>query len=312
MTMSNKDLVLFRAESYALSRDALIRTAELLEATTGFRALCGCELEFYVTPLGGALPPKMDASWASLTSPRPEIAWSVVPEVAPGQFELRVSHAHPVVAVDTLLLAKAAIITEAGRLGLYVDFRPRPYAALPGNALHLHLSLVTKSFDEPFTKSCWPGPESEVTQMVIAGLCYLMRESMIVFCPTVESYKRLRMRFVTGPYRYANAPKHVSWGGNNRTVAIRIPDNPLDPSRRHLEHRVPGADADPYLSVAAILIAASHGIEKELPLILPKSWGECQVDDYTMTLLPQTLSEAGNSFNSGSVIKVKLPELLRQ
>src|SRR5207244_4647300 len=89
----------------------------------------------------------------------------------------------------------------------------------------------------------------------------LMREFAVMFCPTVNSYKRA----VPGTW----APTNVTWGIDNRTTALRAIC--AGPKSTRIEHRLPGADANPYLSLAASLASGLYGVEKELELSAPSA-----------------------------------------
>jgi glutamine synthetase len=119
---------------------------------------------------------------------------------------------------------------------------------------------------------------------------------MLLCAPNANSYRRLR------PLSYA--PTAPTWGHNNRTVALRIPIG--DPAARRIEHRVAGADANPYLVLAAVLAGIHHGLSHELvpdapiignayaqvPASLPLSWERAIEALDRATILPGYLGEA--------------------
>jgi glutamine synthetase len=133
--------------------------------------------------------------------------------------------------------------------------------------------------------------ETAIMRYAIAGLLSNMLQDFHIFAPNPESYAR----FSAAPLRegvYNNAPINVSWGGNNRTTAIRIPASTAYPNNRHIEHRVSGADANPHKVIAAILEGAKRGLlnKQEPPA---KIWGDAAHKQYApLPAFPKTLEEA--------------------
>jgi glutamine synthetase len=97
-------------------------------------------------------------------------------------------------------------------------------------------------------------PISDTLRHAVGGLLQTMREGMAIFAPNANSYRRLR----PGSY----APVRGLWGGDNRTVPLRIPGGSEKAIR--IEHRVAGADANPYLVMATVLAGIHHGITNKL------------------------------------------------
>jgi glutamine synthetase len=116
----------------------------------------------------------------------------------------------------------------------------------------VHLSLIDRSGRNVFDNGTSEG--SELLRHAAGGLAALMPESMAFFAPNVNSYRRF------APDMFA--PVNRRWGVNNRSAGIRIPIGPS--AARRLEHRCAGADASPYLVMAAILAAVHHGLTKKL------------------------------------------------
>ena len=173
-------------------------------------------------------------------------------EFAPGQFEINLGHVDDMVlAADQGVLLKRCIKAAARATGQRATFMAKPYADQSGSGLHIHLSLLDGQGRNLFGET--PDGERQLGHAV-RGLQDLMAESMLVFAPNANSYRRLR------PLTYA--PTAPTWGWNNRTVALRIP--PGGPSARRIEHRVAGSDANPYLVLAAMLAGVLHGLEQRL------------------------------------------------
>jgi glutamine synthetase len=171
-------------------------------------------------------------------------------EFAPGQFEINLGHVDEMLlAADQAALLKRCIKAAARATGQRATFMAKPFAEQSGSGLHVHLSLLDREGRNLFGAA--PDGDRRLGH-AICGLQDLMAESMLVFAPNANSYRRLR------PLTYA--PTAPTWGWNNRTVALRIP--PGGPAARRIEHRVAGSDANPYLVLAAVLAGVLHGLER--------------------------------------------------
>ncbi|HEY3936214.1 MAG TPA: hypothetical protein VGL97_02195, partial [Bryobacteraceae bacterium] len=146
-----------------------------------------------------------------------------------------------------------------------------------GNGLHIHLSMLDRDGRNVFAGSDEAGSQS--LRHAIGGMQALMPESMALFAPSRNSYRRLQ------PGMFA--PVNRSWGVNNRSVGMRIPAGP-DESRR-IEHRAAGADANPYLALAAVLAAAHHGLLNKLDPGAPAKGNVSKEPD---PALPFTIDDA--------------------
>jgi glutamine synthetase len=125
----------------------------------------------------------------------------------------------------------------------------------------------------------------------LAGLIQLMPELMVMVCPTVNSYKRT----VPGTW----APVNASWGIENRTAAIRA--IPGSKKATRIEFRLPGADSNPYLAMAASLAAGLHGVERSLQP--PPSCAENAYETASAAPLPRTLAEATARFKASACMR---------
>ncbi|MDZ7627326.1 MAG: glutamine synthetase family protein [Parvularculaceae bacterium] len=173
---------------------------------------------------------------------------AAVIEAGPSQFEVNLKHQPDiVVAADQAVWLKRAIRGIAAQHGLAASFMAKPFGDLPGNGMHAHMSFLNAKGANVF--------ETEKTLLhAIAGLIATMQEGMILFAPHLNSWRR----FQEG----SHAPTRAAWGRENRTAPIRIPAD--GGANTRFEHRVAGADANPYLVLAAILSGALHGIDKKL------------------------------------------------
>jgi glutamine synthetase len=172
-------------------------------------------------------------------------ASAAVAEYAPGQFEINLEHRDdPVAACDDAIYLKRIIKAAARELGFQATFMARPFANYSGSGMHLHVSIQDKQGVNQFAA------DDATLRAAVAGLQRCMEESMLIFAPHANSYRRFR--------EHAYVPLSPSWGYNNRTVALRIPAGEGHATR--IEHRLPGADANPYLAMAAVLAGILEGL----------------------------------------------------
>ncbi len=178
---------------------------------------------------------------------------SAISEYAPGQLELGLRHrADALKACDEAVKYKRLVKGIALRHGFEATFMAKPHADLAGSGMHLHVSLADDKGHNAFASDDPAG--SPLLAQAIGGMQALLNESMAIFAPNANSYRRFRAN--------SYAPIAPSWGINNRTVSFRVPAG--TPASRHVEHRICGADANPYLAVAALLAAIHWGLTKKL------------------------------------------------
>jgi len=176
-------------------------------------------------------------------------AQTLISEYAPGQLEIVLHHrADAMRAVDDAILYKRLVRGVAAKHGMEATFMAKPYADKSGSGMHLHMSLQDIGGRNAFASGDPKG--NELLRHGIGGMAATMGECVGIFAPNANSYRRFR--------RNSYAPTAPTWGVNNRTVSLRVPAGPAE--TRHVEHRVAGADANPYLAAAAVLAGAHHGI----------------------------------------------------
>lgn len=180
-------------------------------------------------------------------------AETAICEFGAGQFEMNLAHtADPLAAADHLIALKRAVRGVARAHGMDATFMPKPYGDMSGSGMHIHLSLIDGDgrnvFDSGGTE-----PNAKV-RAAIGGMMQAMPDCMLIFAPHQNSYRR----FMPGSY----APLVAAWGLDNRGTALRVPETAGKGAR--IEHRVAGADANPYLLAAAVLAAALDGIERAI------------------------------------------------
>lgn len=179
-------------------------------------------------------------------------AETAISEYAPGQVEINLRHRPDALrAADDAVLYKRAVRATAKRHGMEATFMAKPYAEQSGSGTHLHISFADAEGNNLFAE---PGRGDALIRAGIAGLTATVRDGMLVFAPNANSYRRFQA--------LSYAPVAPTWGINNRTVAFRIPEGP--PESRHVEHRIAGADCNPYLALATVLAGLHHGIRHGL------------------------------------------------
>ena len=275
-------------------------------AALGLRPVMAVELEFYLvdrerTPEGCAQPPRQprtgrrevktqinsmqelneySAVLGAIDSAAREQdlpVGTVLAEYGPGQFEVNLHHVDDaLLACDHAIRLKRLVKGVALQHGMEATFMPKPYRDKAGSGAHLHVSMLDASGRNIFAAEDPAG--SERLRHAIGGLAATMNDAIAICAPTANSYRRFQ------PEAYV--PLNPSWSVNNRGVAFRVPHGP--PASRRVEHRIAGADANPYL-LSAIVLAGMHlGLTRKLdpgPVLagnayrdttptIPQSWPE--------------------------------------
>jgi glutamine synthetase len=170
-------------------------------------------------------------------------------EYAPGQFEANLKHqSETILAADHCVFLKQAIKAAAKATGFDATFMAKPYPDRAGTGLHVHVSVLDEEGRNIFDDGSETG--SDRLRHAIGGMQALMPGSMALFAPSINSYRRFQ------PDMFA--PVNRRWGVNNRSVGLRIPMSPG--AARRVEHRVAGADANPYLTLAGVLAGLHYGL----------------------------------------------------
>ncbi|MCY1346768.1 Glutamate--isopropylamine ligase [compost metagenome] len=278
-----------------LSTRALLKRVIAAYAARGLAPVVATELEFFVfapntdpqqpfqPPLGldgrredgcsafsvasnNGLRPFFDevyACMAALGLPRD----TFMHEMGVSQFEINLLHGDPLLLADQTFLFKHLLKEVALKHGVTVVCMAKPLARTPGSSMHIHQSVVEQgSGQNIFTDAA--GEATPAFLHFIAGQQAAMADFTLLFAPHVNSYQRL-----CHPYA---SPNNACWSHDNRAAGLRIPAS--SPVARRVENRLPGADANPYLALAASLAAGLHGIERELQPSAPIQ-GEFEVPD---------------------------------
>ena len=277
MTLRDAEGVADPAEPRAALERVLERFAEL-----GLSPVCALELEFYLVDqkrtAGGSPQPPLDPRSGArekvasvygiddldryesfLAALNIAAAKQAIPvsaaskEYAPGQFEVNLKHQTDARrAADHAVFLKQIVKAAARKAGFEATFMAKPYEDRAGSGLHIHLSLVDAKGRNVFDDGSPAG--SELLRHAIGGLQSAMPESMLLFAPNRNSYRRFQ------PDMFA--PVNRRWGVNNRSAGLRVPAGPAE--ARLIEHRVAGADANPYFALASVLAGAHYGLMRKL------------------------------------------------
>ena len=202
---------------------------------------------------------------------------TLIHETGAGQMEINFSHAHPLDLADEVFFFKRTLREAALRHGMHATFMAKPIAGEPGSAMHIHQSLL----DQKSGRNIFSNPDGTPSRefgWYIGGLQRYAPAATALVAPYVNSYRRLT--------RFTAAPINIQWGTDNRTVGFRSPV--AAPAGRRIENRVIGADANPYIAMAATLACGLLGLRKRIEPG-PECFGNAYLDDYA---LPRGLGEA--------------------
>jgi glutamine synthetase len=205
-----------------------------------------------------------------------------------GQHEIAFRYDEAVACADHHVIYKNGAKEIAAQEGMSITFMAKPNER-EGNSCHIHFSLRGADGRSAMLGD-GPARLSVTGQRVLAGLLATMREFSLMFAPNVNSYKR----YQPGSF----APTALRWGTDNRTCALRLVGHGQG---MRVENRVPGADVNPYLAIAALVAGAVHGIERGLEL-----GEECTgnaYDDLRAERVPATLRDALDLWESSALAR---------
>lgn len=210
---------------------------------------------------------------------------TILRENGPGQYEVNLKHVpDALLAADHAVLLKRIVKGVARKHDYDATFMAKPYGQSAGSGMHVHLSLLDRDGRNVFAGT--NGQVPDLLRHAIGGQLATMSESMAIFAPNANSFRRMTVS--------EHAPMYASWGVETRSASIRVIASRRQATR--IEHRVAGADGNPYLILAAILHGALVGIEQKLepgpPLLndnhtaehvlLPNNW------DYALELFEES------------------------
>jgi glutamine synthetase len=299
----------------------VLKAVMQLYAARGWRPVVAPELEFYLTALNPdpdlPLTPPIGRSGRAETSPQPygleaiteyedlidaiyeysETAAlnldTMIHESGAAQLEINFLHGDPVQLSDQVSVFKRIVRQVALQHGVYATFMAKPMEHQPGSAMHLHISMVEEASGENLFADA-AGADSQTFRHFVGGLQKYLPEVSPLFAPNVNSFRRMRPSH--------SAPINVQWGYDNRSCGLRVPISDRD--NRRIENRVPGADASPYLAIAAALLCGYLGVEEGAE---PSAQVNGNAYNYARTL-PRTLDEALERFGDCAPVRALLGE----
>ena len=178
---------------------------------------------------------------------------TIIQEAGAAQLEINLNHGDPLDLADQVFLFKRMIREAALRCECYATFMAKPMQDQPGSAMHIHQSVVsTKSGRNIFSTA--KGEPSKAFHHFLGGQQTYLRAAAALWAPYVNSYRRL--------VPHLTAPINLDWGQDNRTTGLRVPI--ASPEARRVENRVVGADANPYLAIAASLATGYLGMVQKI------------------------------------------------
>jgi glutamine synthetase len=214
-------------------------------------------------------------------------------ETGPGTYEAAIVYSDILEAADRAVLFKTAVKEIAYKHGVMATFMAKINENLPGCGGHVHQSLWDKSSKKNlFHEEKDKNKMSSLMKSYVAGQLYCLPQILPMYAPTINSYKRL----VEGAW----APTTLTWGIDNRTVALRVLAGGNKSCR--LETRVIGSDVNPYLAMAGCLASGLYGIENKLKLSQPATIGNGYKESAN-GILPSTLIEATNQMKGSKLAK---------
>jgi glutamine synthetase len=203
---------------------------------------------------------------------------TLIHESGAAQMEVNLLHGDPLELADQAFLFKRTLREAALKHNMYATFMAKPMEREPGSAMHIHQSVVdTTSGHNIFSLD--NGEPSDLFFSHIAGLQKYLPSAMALLAPNVNSYRRIT--------RYYAAPINLQWGYDNRTTGLRVPVS--SSQSRRVENRLAGADANPYLVIAASLACGYLGMVEELKPAEPISGSAYELPYDLPRALPSAL-----------------------
>lgn len=217
---------------------------------------------------------------------------TLIHEAGAGQLEINFQHGNSLERADQVLLFKRVIRQVALRHGIYATFMAKPMQHQPGSAMHIHQSVVDRDGRNIFAED--DGKNARLFEFYLGGLQRLLPHVAPLFAPNVNSFRRMK------PVH--DAPINVQWGLDNRTCGLRVPLS--GGQDRRVENRLPGADSNPYLAIAASLLCGFIGMVEEIE---PRDRINGSAYRLARTL-PRTLYEALDRFEQCKAVRPYLGE----
>jgi glutamine synthetase len=264
-----------------LSPRNILKNVLKLYADKGWKPIVAPEMEFYLTkrcadpdfpleaPMGRSGRPEVGRQSFSIDAanefdPLFEDVYdwceiqgldldTLIHEDGPAQMEINFRHGEALHLADQITVFKRTMREASLKHDVAATFMAKPITDQPGSAMHIHQSVVDiKTGKNLFSNA--DGSMSELFMNHIGGLQKYIPELLPLFAPNVNSFRR----FLPD----TSAPVNVEWGEENRTVGLRVPE--ANPQNRRVENRLAGADANPYLVLAASLLCGYMGMVEDL------------------------------------------------
>mgnify|MGYP001188148093 FL=1 len=214
---------------------------------------------------------------------------SSISECGAGQFELSLKNDEDIIKIaDNIVYLKYLIKGIAKKHNLLASFMPKPFTNFNGSGLHSHISILGKDSKNIFDNNTNEGSENLL--YAVNGLLSSMRETALIMAPNLNSFRRIVPE--------SHAPHLITWGYENRTVALRIPGG--ENSAKRIEHRVAGPDINPYLYLTTILAGCFEGISSKTLPIEPVAGNAYITNNET---LPGSWQEAIHIFSKSDFVK---------
>lgn len=226
-------------------------------------------------------------TWAKLQELDLDI---VVHEEGTAQFEFNFDHGDPLKLADQVFVFKRTVKAAAEKHGITATFMAKPISGEPGSAMHIHQSIVSLDTGKNIFANDDDEGFSEAFYHYIGGLQQYTSHVMPMYAPNVNSYRRFLAQ--------ETSPVNVHWGMENRTVGLRVPDAPKQAKR--VENRIPGADANPYLAIAATLLCGYIGMMEK---IKPSEETTTKANKTVNEDLPLSIESALSCMSKSEVIK---------
>ncbi|ATX75773.1 MULTISPECIES: glutamine synthetase family protein [Reinekea] len=216
---------------------------------------------------------------------------TLIHEEGAAQLEFNFRHGEALRLADQVFIFKRTVREAALKHGIGATFMAKPISGEPGSSMHIHQSLTdAKSGANLFSNK--DGSASNLFYNYIGGLQTYIPQMMPIFAPNVNSYRRYL------PGANGNAPVNIEWGEDNRTVGLRVPK--ASPAARRVENRLPGADTNPYLTLAGNLLCGYLGMTQDLKPRKPVQYRMGGEADETV---PWNLEAALDEMASSEVIR---------
>lgn len=212
-------------------------------------------------------------------------------EEGAAQFEINFKHGDALTMTDQVLMFKRCVREAALRRNMVATFMAKPAEGQPGSSMHIHQSVISRGSGENLFAT-EAGEMSAMFRHYIGGLQQHLSEITAILAPNVNSYRRINMPDPT---------TNNLWGINNRTVGLRVPEMG-DAAAMRIENRISGSDANPYLAVAATLLAGFMGVKNK---ITPTA--KTTVAAYELPRgLPPTLEAALSAMQKSKMLRERL------